>query len=273
MSSAKWRPFCLGLNVFLWFLPGVNEFNVNNYIYINKNMHACMSVTEKRHLLGLLLRLNHASIISLFCIDWSPMSINFPRNEKCPNPCLPTHNTHVYIRCYHVWTCWISNEIDLIIFQKSYAYVKGVVLSEIKHGCQLPGVASHMVRILPRYEGNRITDTLRTILPRNSNSMETWLCSHSNSDIMMATNFCTSHDSRAVVACAKFCSGLVANNGLIITQIFHLIFNYERNIFSEMDSIDTPLPTGTYQPWLLHLYVNNNINFITINYIFYVSVV
>ena len=41
---------------------------------------------------------------------------------------------------------------------------------------------------------------------RNSNSMETSPCSNSITGHQIATNFCTCHDSTAVVPCTKFCS-------------------------------------------------------------------
>ena len=41
---------------------------------------------------------------------------------------------------------------------------------------------------------------------RNSNSMETSRCCNSVAGHQIATNFCTCHDSTAVVPCTKFCS-------------------------------------------------------------------
>ena len=46
---------------------------------------------------------------------------------------------------------------------------------------------------------------------RNSNSMEVSFYSHLDSNTVIATKFCTWHDSYAVVACAKICRDLMAS--------------------------------------------------------------
>ena len=47
---------------------------------------------------------------------------------------------------------------------------------------------------------------------RYSNPMEILFCLHLYSKNVIATKFCTCHDSCAVVACAKFCSDWMAKN-------------------------------------------------------------
>ena len=46
----------------------------------------------------------------------------------------------------------------------------------------------------------------QTIFARNSNSMEISPCCNSVDGHQIATNFCTCHDSKAVVPCTQFCS-------------------------------------------------------------------
>ena len=46
----------------------------------------------------------------------------------------------------------------------------------------------------------------QTFFARNSNSMETSPCCNSAAGDQIATNFCTCHDSTAVVSCTKLCS-------------------------------------------------------------------
>ena len=60
-------------------------------------------------------------------------------------------------------------------------------------------------------------------LHRNSNSMEISFHSHLDSNSMIATKFCTWHDSYAVVACAKICCDLMASNGVMARRSFHRI--------------------------------------------------
>ena len=59
---------------------------------------------------------------------------------------------------------------------------------------------------------------------RNSNSMEISFHSHLDSNTVIATKFCTWHDSCAVVACAKICCDLMASNGITARRIFHRIW-------------------------------------------------
>ena len=51
-----------------------------------------------------------------------------------------------------------------------------------------------------------------TVFHRNSNSMEISFHSHLDYNTVIATKFCTWHDSCAVVACAKICCDLMASN-------------------------------------------------------------
>ena len=54
--------------------------------------------------------------------------------------------------------------------------------------------------------------------------MEISLHSHLESNIVIATKFCTWYDSCAVVACAKICRDLVASNGIAAIRSFHRIW-------------------------------------------------
>ena len=58
----------------------------------------------------------------------------------------------------------------------------------------------------------------------NSNSTEISIQSHLDSNTAIATNFCTWHDSCAVVACANICCDLMASNGITARQRFHRIW-------------------------------------------------
>ena len=49
--------------------------------------------------------------------------------------------------------------------------------------------------------------------------------SHLDFNTVIATNFCTWQDSSAVVACAKFCCDLMANNRITARRSFHQIWN------------------------------------------------
>ena len=59
---------------------------------------------------------------------------------------------------------------------------------------------------------------------RNSNSMEISFHSQLDSNTVIATKFCTWHDSCAVVACAKICCDLMASNGVMARRSFHRIW-------------------------------------------------
>ena len=54
--------------------------------------------------------------------------------------------------------------------------------------------------------------------------MEISLHSHLESNRVIATTFCTWHDSCAVVACAKICRDLMARNGITGRRSFHRIW-------------------------------------------------
>ena len=54
--------------------------------------------------------------------------------------------------------------------------------------------------------------------------MEISFHSHLDSNTMIATKFCTWHDSCAVVACAKICCDLMASNGVTARRTFHRIW-------------------------------------------------
>ena len=54
--------------------------------------------------------------------------------------------------------------------------------------------------------------------------MEISFHSHFESNRVIATKFCTWHDSCAVVACAKICRDLMASNGTTARRSFHRIW-------------------------------------------------
>ena len=55
-------------------------------------------------------------------------------------------------------------------------------------------------------------------LHHNSNSMETSFCSHPTCGEVITMQFCTWHDSYAVMACAKFYSDMIPYNGITLKQ-------------------------------------------------------
>ena len=59
---------------------------------------------------------------------------------------------------------------------------------------------------------------------RNSNSMETSPCHNSVARHQIATNFCTNHDSTAVVPCTKFCSDHYIRIKVSVKRNFHRIW-------------------------------------------------
>ena len=63
------------------------------------------------------------------------------------------------------------------------------------------------------------------LFARNSNSMETLPCCNSIVVHQTATNFCTCHDSTAVLSCAKFCSYGWVKIKVRMNQILHWIWN------------------------------------------------
>ena len=62
------------------------------------------------------------------------------------------------------------------------------------------------------------------ILADNSNFMEDSYCCNSINDQQVATNFCTCHDSTAVMACAKICSNHFIRNYISTKWKFHQIW-------------------------------------------------
>ena len=54
--------------------------------------------------------------------------------------------------------------------------------------------------------------------------MEISFCSHPSTNIVIATKFCTWHDSWAVVTCAKFCCDMINCNWIRAKWIFHRIW-------------------------------------------------
>ena len=54
--------------------------------------------------------------------------------------------------------------------------------------------------------------------------MEISFHSHLDSNTVIATKFCTWHDSCAVVACAKVCCNLMASNRIMARRSFHRIW-------------------------------------------------
>ena len=54
--------------------------------------------------------------------------------------------------------------------------------------------------------------------------MEIVFHSHIDSNTVIATKFCTWHDSCAVVACAKICRDRMASNGITARRSFHRIW-------------------------------------------------
>ena len=63
--------------------------------------------------------------------------------------------------------------------------------------------------------------------PQNSNSMENWL-NNTIPSHQITSNFCTQHDSRAVVSCAKFCSDQYVRIWMKVIWFFH----WNRSIIS-----------------------------------------
>ena len=69
--------------------------------------------------------------------------------------------------------------------------------------------------------GARFTNSF---FARNSNSMETSPCCNPVADQQIATNFCTCHDSTAVVPYAKFCGDHCIRIEMRVKQNFHRIW-------------------------------------------------
>ena len=64
----------------------------------------------------------------------------------------------------------------------------------------------------------------KVLFARNSNSMETSSCCNSAAGDQIATNFCTCHDSTAVVPCTKICSDHRIRIEVRVKQNFHQIW-------------------------------------------------
>ena len=78
--------------------------------------------------------------------------------------------------------------------------------------------------------GPRFTNDFHRI----SNSMEISLHSHLESNRVIATKFCTWHDSCAVVAFAIICRDLIASNGITAIRSFHRIWIPDKKNVREM---------------------------------------
>ena len=63
-----------------------------------------------------------------------------------------------------------------------------------------------------------------TIFPSQFKFVGNSFHSHLDSNTVIATKFCTWHDSCAVVACAKICCDLMASNGVMARRSFHRIW-------------------------------------------------
>ena len=57
-------------------------------------------------------------------------------------------------------------------------------------------------------------------LYHNSKLINNLFGSYSNSNIVIATNVCTCHDSTAAMACVKFCCDMISRNGLTAKRKF-----------------------------------------------------
>ena len=87
--------------------------------------------------------------------------------------------------------------------------------------------------ILPRLDWTRIK--MSSVLIREGVDLGSWygsgarftnrfsFHSHLDSNTVIATKFCTWHDSCAVVACATICCDLMASNGVMARRSFHRI--------------------------------------------------
>ena len=62
------------------------------------------------------------------------------------------------------------------------------------------------------------------IFHRNSNLMKVRFCSYQSYSEVIIMTFCTWYNSCAVVACAKFCSDIIAYNRVTLKPIFHWIW-------------------------------------------------
>ena len=75
------------------------------------------------------------------------------------------------------------------------------------------------------YEGKyNLGPVSLTVFPSQFKFDGNFFHSHHDYITVIATNFCTWHDSCAVVACAKHCCDLMAINGITARQSFHGIW-------------------------------------------------
>ena len=59
------------------------------------------------------------------------------------------------------------------------------------------------------------------IFHHNSNQMQIFISFYPTSNQVIATKFCTCHDSYVVMTCAKFCSKIMTRNGKAAFRIYH----------------------------------------------------
>ena len=70
--------------------------------------------------------------------------------------------------------------------------------------------------------------------------------SHLDSNRVIATKFCTWHDSCAVVACTKICCDLMASNGIMARRSLYLIWIAGKKNVSEMGPRTQEVSRSTY---------------------------
>ena len=107
------------------------------------------------------------------------------------------------VRTWSIWKnrCWYRKDLLEIDFSKYYTLIHNAV---------------HAIR-----PGSRFTNDFFAC---NLNSMETSPCCNSFACHQIATNFCTCHDSTAVVPCAKFCSDHCVRIEAKVKLNFHRIW-------------------------------------------------
>ena len=74
--------------------------------------------------------------------------------------------------------------------------------------------------------------------------MEISFHSHLDPNTVIATKFCTWHDSCAVVACAKICCDLIASSGITARRSFHQIWIAGKKSLVKR----APVPVARYTP-------------------------
>ena len=136
---------------------------------------------------------------------------------------------HPYTQSIHPWPCThffyahlpctSSHMYTKFIPSSTHAQIQALVLnfhiSNLKissHPCPTPAHITSDTCLRPTHANDPI-NLYHTRGPFdwwffacNLNSMETSPCCNSVTDHQIATNFCTCHDSTAVVPCTKFCS-------------------------------------------------------------------